>query len=106
MKTKNIRELVDSAIRCHTKEEARRWMEAEVKEHLDAGYQKTEEDAKKVILDNLGYGAGYYDQKTATKILELFGASHPFFGRDYFVEKRGMLKKGDEVIIRGTLQKS
>lgn len=31
-------------------------------------------------LRNIGYFAGYYDDATAIRVMEMFGAVHPFFG--------------------------
>ena len=45
--------------------------------------KRDREEAKKIILQNLGYMAGYYDQESATKILALLGAAHPIFGKNY-----------------------
>lgn len=32
-------------------------------------------------LQNIGYMSGYYDTKTADRIMEVFKTSHPIFGR-------------------------
>jgi hypothetical protein len=32
-------------------------------------------------LSNIGYIAGYYDSKTAQRILKIFNTEHPIFGR-------------------------
>jgi hypothetical protein len=39
--------------------------------------------APDVVRKNLGYGAGYYDTETATKIYEVFDVRHPIFGRTF-----------------------
>ena len=72
-------EQFDSAMKCTTKEEASEWLATEiarcVREH-----SQTPEEARRVILVNLGYMAGYYDRSFSAKVRDLFGALHPVFG--------------------------
>jgi predicted membrane-bound dolichyl-phosphate-mannose-protein mannosyltransferase len=35
----------------------------------------------KYALSNIGYCAGYYNHKTAQRILKIFNAEHPIFGK-------------------------
>lgn len=72
-------EQFDSAMECKTIEEAQAWLAREI------GRYKTEhgvepDEARKTIMINLGYMAGYYDSSYARKVKELFGAVHPIFG--------------------------
>lgn len=73
------REQFDNAMKCTNKEEAAIWLEKEIARY-ESDYGKTREEASKVILSNLGYMAGYYDQATSKKVHDLFGANHPVFG--------------------------
>jgi ribosomal protein L9 len=41
---------------------------------------KPEEEAEALVRHNLGYWAGYYDQKTRIRVEKLYGAVHPIFG--------------------------
>jgi len=59
-------------------EEARAYFEACVEHTMR--FNKTRDEAEAIERINLGYYAGYYDAKTATRILRLFGAEHPIFG--------------------------
>lgn len=49
-------------------------------------FGKTEEEAQRDVLTNLGYYAGYYERETQRAVLEMFGAAHPIFGGVTFVE--------------------
>jgi hypothetical protein len=40
------------------------------------------EEAEAIERHNLGYYAGYYDQETRDRVLQLFNAPHPYFGRE------------------------
>lgn len=41
---------------------------------------RSEDEARKMELSNLGYFAGYYDGETMERVNRLFGTSHPVFG--------------------------
>lgn len=68
---RTMREIFDEALKCKDKEEAAEFLKAYV------ALGVSEDIAKQ----NLGYMAGYYNQKTVDKVYELFGAVHPVFGR-------------------------
>jgi hypothetical protein len=70
---------MDEALACKTKEEATAWLEKEIAGHVGE-YQQSPEDARKVILSNIGYMTGYYGQDVADRMFDLFGAVHPIFG--------------------------
>lgn len=61
-------------------EAAQRYIEAydqhlaEIQPDLDA------EGRRSIIMSNLGYYAGYYDDEMRTAVEEVFGAIHPIFG--------------------------
>jgi hypothetical protein len=73
------REQFDSAMKCQTREEADAWMAKEVARYWTE-HKVEAEKAHETILVNLGYMAGYYDDATAKKVHDLFGAKHPIFG--------------------------
>lgn len=77
-----------SALRCETKEDATAWMNREITRYKTL-YNIEADEARRTILVNLGYMAGYYDSEVARKIDELFGAAHPIFGRNYFQSAEG-----------------
>lgn len=77
--SKTYGEQFEEALSCNTKEEAEAWMASEIKRHVDE-FGQSAEKARSVIMTNIGYMAGYYDQKTSEKIYRLFGAAHPVFG--------------------------
>lgn len=41
------------------------------------------EEARAVLLSNIGYCTGYYDNDFADQVLELFETEHPIFGRGH-----------------------
>lgn len=77
--SKTYGEQMKGALACETPEEAAVWLEAEIKIYVDE-HDKTPEEAKEIILHNLGYMAGYYSKETSMKIKRLFQADHPIFG--------------------------
>lgn len=64
---------------------------AEQKEFVEA-YAKTGPYA----LQNIGYFSGYYDPKTADRIMDVFQAAHPIFGRRH-VSTEEALEMGKRV---------
>lgn len=81
--SKTIRQVFDEALACETKEQADQWLGAEIERHR-VEFNQTPSEARSVILKNLGYYAGYYDDATAQKIYRLYGANHPIVGgHDY-----------------------
>lgn len=73
------REQFDSAMACNTREMADLWLAAEIERYVNE-FGQAEAQARNVILQNLGYMAGYGDDSTAQKVQALFGAEHPIFG--------------------------
>lgn len=41
------------------------------------------DDAEAVVSANIGYMTGYYDRAEAARLLDLYDASHPVFGRTH-----------------------
>jgi len=57
-----------------------------VKEQVDEMVKVLEykrAEAKKIVLNNIGYYCGYYPADFADKIYELFDTEHPIFGRTH-----------------------
>lgn len=86
-----ILEWFTRALAVSTREEADAWLVAEVLEMtrrtdfvenmLADGRLPTAEAARELIRHNLGYMTGYYGLDVAQRILELFDAEHPIFGK-------------------------
>ena len=74
--SKTYGEQFDSAMKCQTVGKAKKWLDSEIRYAVNM-YGQTPEEAKRVILTNLAYMAGYYDHETAQKVNRLFG---PIFG--------------------------
>lgn len=82
--TKSYEEQFEEALACETKEQADKWLEKEIYDYGQK-YSIYPQEARKIILVNLGYMAGYYDKPASQKIYALFGAKHPIFGKpDYW----------------------
>jgi len=73
-----------------TKREMVRRFEVLLKE-VAKRYGSTPESHRATQLSNVGYCSGYYDQKTAKRILDWLGARHPIFGSSH---ADGTLKPG------------
>ena len=71
-------EQFNSAMKCKTSRQAQYWLDTEILRYKRT-YRYSENKAKSVILSNLGYIAGYYDDATARKVSRLFGAVHPTY---------------------------
>mgnify|MGYP001602214949 CR=1 FL=1 len=41
----------------------------------------TVRQSRKQAMSDIGYWAGYYDAKTASRLFRLFDTAHPYFGR-------------------------
>jgi hypothetical protein len=88
-----IGEKYDPAMEITHKEEASKYLEKCVEHTMRFG--KTREEAMEIELSNIGYYAGYYNQETANRVKELFGAVHPIFGdTDYFNAVGNAFKTG------------
>lgn len=44
-------------------------------------YDKSRSEAEAIERQNLGYYAGYYSDATRQRVEQLFGCSHPIFGK-------------------------
>ena len=79
--SKPPRDQFDEAMNCETPADARQWLNAEVARY-EMEFGKPADEAKAIILANLGYMAGYYNDAIAKKVNRLFGATHPSPGRE------------------------
>lgn len=43
----------------------------------------SESDARHIVLQNLGYAAGYYSHEIADRIFDVYSTEHPVFGRKH-----------------------
>lgn len=78
---KTYRDQFKEALACSNKAEADKWLLSEIERYYTLpDFNGGEAEAKKIILPNIGYMAGYYGRKEQEKIYELFGAEHPIFG--------------------------
>jgi len=83
---KSPRDIYEAALACETRAQASAWMKCEMKKLEDRGYNP--EEARHLLLSNLGYNAGYYDHSMSEKVFNLFGAVHPILGAPW--EKEGL----------------
>jgi len=68
------------AMRITDKEKAKAFFEELVQWHMERwGHDR--EHAEKTEARNLGYWSGYYGQETRKRFYEVFGLTHPIFGR-------------------------
>ena len=72
----------DEALSCTTREEAEAWIQSEIVRY-ETEFHVPAEEARKTILTNIGYMAGYYSADTAKKIHSLFDAAHPILGKTW-----------------------
>lgn len=76
---KTFGQIMKEVVACKTEEEAKEWLDGEVERWVEE-HGKDPTYARKTILSNIGYGAGYYDAETAIRIKGLFKAVHPILG--------------------------
>lgn len=68
---------LEEMLRATTQEEADRCLDEYIRELVVTGLKRRR--AKKIAKNNIGYFAGYYDEKTARLIWKLYRTSHPIF---------------------------
>lgn len=76
----NLGAMMNALEDCHTKEEA-----AELVSQLTFGVQAERpellpEEARSIVMQNIGYLTGYLDRAEAARLLALFETRHPVFG--------------------------
>jgi hypothetical protein len=74
----NVEEF-ELAVLCQTRADAKKFTDKVVAEMVCAGMYETK--AREVLLESLGYMAGYYGEAERKKMEDLFDAVHPVFGR-------------------------
>jgi hypothetical protein len=83
---------MDKVLAVKTRDEARALVDREVQEIVGAWKEASpspEKVANKTellrrrVLSNIGYLAGYMNEKAGNRILDLFETEHPFFGREH-----------------------
>ena len=67
------------AMKIVTREEADAYFERLVQHTMS--FDNTREEAEEIERQNLGYWAGYYDNKTRLRVEDLFRCKHPVFGQ-------------------------
>lgn len=83
---KTYGEQFKEAMACKTREKAEEWLKNEIKRHVSL-YGGTPDEAKSIILSNIGYMAGYYSKEHSEHIHKMFGAVHPIFGTPDYWDK-------------------
>lgn len=85
--SKTFGEMMDEAIAIKTQKEADEWFRKKCEVMQEAHPEWDIEKCASVVRSNLGYMAGYYDDKVAKHIHKFFNADHPVFGgHDYHKE--------------------
>lgn len=69
---RTTREWFDAALKCESKEEAAQFQKVFLKESSAS---------EQAFKDTIGYLAGYCDQAVLDKVVQLFDAEHPVFGK-------------------------
>jgi hypothetical protein len=77
---RTIDEMMTDATACTTKEEARELVKNEVAGIMHQRPNLLEEEARAIVLGNIGYMTGYCDRAEAGRLLGLFETRHPYFG--------------------------
>lgn len=77
-----LREIMEKVSAGMTKAEAAEIVESQVQEIIALGYD-TPEEARRRVLQNIGYFAGYYSASIQDKTYDLFETEHPIFGRTH-----------------------
>lgn len=73
-------------------EDAQAYLDALIERSMRC-HGKSEEEARRIQLSNIGYYAGYYDSETRQRMQMLFGAIHPILGSASLTPEQ-LLKKG------------
>ncbi len=67
------------AMNMDNKEQANEYFELLVEHTM--GFGSSREEAEGIEKQNLGYYAGYHDNKTRQRVEKLFNCKHPIFGK-------------------------
>lgn len=71
---------LDRAAACTTTEEALSLVNELTSETLVLRPELLHEEARVIVMENIGYITGYLDRAEAGRLLGLFGTRHPLFG--------------------------
>jgi len=74
--TKTWGDLAKEFIACETKDQAEKWLKAEIARSVEQ-YKHTPKEAESILRSSLGYMMGYYDDDTAMKMQRLLDLTHP-----------------------------
>jgi hypothetical protein len=78
----SVPELIKAALAAGTKEATNDLITLQVGEMmLVLGY--TPEEARRLVLANVGYYTGYLEYEKADKVMELFETEHPVWGKTH-----------------------
>lgn len=77
---RTIAQMMDAASACTTKEQARELVKDEVDGLLRSNATLLAEQARTIVLSNIGYMTGFFDRSEAGRLLEIFETRHPYFG--------------------------
>ena len=81
LKGKTFGETLGPAMDITDQAEADDYLEQLVTQHMERSEESpTHEEARAIVLQNLGYYAGYYARKTQERVNRLFRTTHPVFG--------------------------
>jgi len=73
-------EVLGPACEIQTQEDADKYLVAVLAYHQRV-HGKTEQEARELFLENVGYFSGYYDNETMARVQRLFNTAHPIFGK-------------------------
>lgn len=76
-------ECLEPAMEITDEKDAKQYLDAYVsyiQKNLDKESRNDDKTALDIAKINIGYYAGYYDNKTANRVNKLFNCSHPIFG--------------------------
>jgi hypothetical protein len=78
----SIPEMIKAGLAAGTKEAAAAIVAERVGEMmLELGYKP--DKARDIVLQNIGYYTGYFDNDKADRVMELFETEHPIFGKTH-----------------------
>lgn len=83
-------DILEPAMKITTKKDAKQYLEqytAYIQKFIDKNPRTDGRTAESIAKENLGYWAGYYDNKTRKRVEKLFKCSHPYFGS---IEEKGI----------------
>lgn len=73
-------DMMRDAQACKTRDEARALVANEIAGLIQQSPLLLQEQARSIVLGNIGYMSGYCERPEAARILELFETRHPYFG--------------------------